>query len=42
MVKVMIDVPYNDEWKEIASSHGLSIEKAKLQDYLLNKTERGG
>lgn len=38
-VKVMIDVPYNDEWKEIASLHGLSIEKAKLQDYLLNKTE---
>ncbi|MFS0820395.1 ATP-binding cassette domain-containing protein [Bacillus sp. 1P02SD] len=39
MIKVMIDVPYNEEWKEIASSHGLSIEKAKLQDYLLNKTE---
>ncbi|MGM9923929.1 MAG: ABC transporter ATP-binding protein [Bacillus sp. (in: firmicutes)] len=38
-VKVMIDVPYNDEWKEFASTHGLSIEKAKLQDYLLNKTE---
>lgn len=39
MMKVMIDVPYNEEWKEIASIHGLSIEKAKLQDYLLNKTE---
>ena len=38
-VKVMIDVPYNDEWREIAFTHGLSIEKAKLQDYLLNKTE---
>jgi len=38
-VKVMVDVPYNDKWKEIASTHGLSIEKAKLQDYLLNKTE---
>ena len=39
MMKVMIDVPYNEEWKEIASLHGLSIEKVKLQDYLLNKTE---
>lgn len=39
VIKVMIDVPYNDEWKEIASSNGLSFEKAKLQDYLLNKTE---
>ncbi|MFD2045227.1 ATP-binding cassette domain-containing protein [Ornithinibacillus salinisoli] len=38
-LKVMVDVPFNDEWKDIASHHGLSIEKAKLQDYLLNKTE---
>lgn len=39
MMKVMIDEPYNEEWKEMASLHGLSIEKAKLQDYLLNKTK---
>ncbi|MFT9819446.1 ATP-binding cassette domain-containing protein [Lysinibacillus sp. NPDC056185] len=38
-LKVMVDVAFNDEWKEIASLHGLSIEKVKLQDYLLNKTE---
>ena len=38
-MKVMIDVPYNYEWRELASSQGLSIEKARLQDYLLNKTE---
>ena len=38
-MKVMMDVPYNNEWRELASAHGLSIEKAKLQDYLLNKTE---
>ncbi|RDW17491.1 ABC transporter ATP-binding protein [Oceanobacillus arenosus] len=38
-LKVMVDVPFNEKWKETASSHGLSIEKVKLQDYLLNKTE---
>ncbi|MFS0674524.1 ATP-binding cassette domain-containing protein [Ornithinibacillus sp. 179-J 7C1 HS] len=38
-LKVMVDAPYNEEWKEIAALHGLSIEKVKLQDYLLNKTE---
>lgn len=38
-LKVMVDVPFNQKWKEIASSNGLSIEKVKLQDYLLNKTE---
>ncbi|KOS64398.1 ABC transporter ATP-binding protein [Lysinibacillus agricola] len=38
-LKVMVDVPFNEKWKEIASLHGLSIEKVKLQDYLLNKTE---
>ncbi|RDW22105.1 ABC transporter ATP-binding protein [Oceanobacillus chungangensis] len=38
-LKVMVDVPFNEKWKEIASLKGLSIEKVKLQDYLLNKTE---
>lgn len=38
-LKMLVDVPFNEEWKEIASFHGLSIEKVKLQDYLLNKTE---
>ncbi|WP_047981892.1 ABC transporter ATP-binding protein [Ornithinibacillus contaminans] len=40
-LKVMLDVPFNEAWKEAASSNGLSIEKPKLQDYLLNKTEGG-
>lgn len=38
-MKVMLDAPYSKEWKEIAHSNGLSIEKAELQDYLLNMTE---
>ncbi|MGE7673025.1 ATP-binding cassette domain-containing protein [Lysinibacillus sp. NPDC094403] len=38
-LKVMVDVPFNEKWKEIASFHGLSIDKVKLQDYLLNRTE---
>lgn len=38
MVKVMIDAPFTSQWKELAQKHGLSIEKAKTQDYLLNIT----
>jgi ABC-2 type transport system ATP-binding protein len=38
MVKVMIDAPFSSEWKELAQKQGLSIEKAKMQDYLLNIT----
>ncbi|MEK3918146.1 MULTISPECIES: ATP-binding cassette domain-containing protein [Paenibacillus] len=37
-VKVMIDEPYSKMWKDIAHSQGLSIEKATLQDYLVNRT----
>lgn len=38
MVKVMIDAPFSAEWKASAQRHGLSIEKARMQDYLLNIT----
>ncbi|WP_340399921.1 ABC transporter ATP-binding protein [Paenibacillus sp. FSL H8-0079] len=37
-VKVMIDEPYSKMWKDIAHAQGLSIEKATLQDYLVNRT----
>jgi len=37
-VKVMIDVPYSNEWKALAQKQGLSIEKARMQDYLLDIT----
>lgn len=39
VMRVMLDTPYSKEWKEIAHSNGISIEKAELQDYLLNMTE---
>lgn len=38
MVKVMLDATFSSEWKELALKKGLSIEKAKMQDYLLNIT----
>jgi ABC-2 type transport system ATP-binding protein len=38
-IKVMLDAPYSKQWKEQAQAHGLSIEKADLQNYLLNITE---
>lgn len=38
LVKVMIDAPFSSEWKALAQTHGLSIEKAKMQDYLLSMT----
>ncbi len=37
--KVMIDELYTNEWKKIAEDHHLTIEKATLQDYLINKTK---
>ncbi|WP_413373988.1 ATP-binding cassette domain-containing protein [Paenibacillus taichungensis] len=37
-LKVMIDEPYSKMWKDIAHTQGLSIEKATLQDYLVNRT----
>ncbi|OMF13806.1 multidrug ABC transporter ATP-binding protein [Paenibacillus amylolyticus] len=37
-LKVMIDEPYSKMWKDIAHAQGLSIEKATLQDYLVNRT----
>ncbi|KQY79917.1 multidrug ABC transporter ATP-binding protein [Paenibacillus sp. Root52] len=39
-LKVMIDAPYSAEWKELARDHRLSIEKATLQDYLINITRK--
>lgn len=38
MMKVMMDVKFTNEWKERAQKQGLAIEKAKMQDYLLNIT----
>ncbi|MGI2296436.1 ABC transporter ATP-binding protein [Paenibacillus sp. GXUN7292] len=38
-IRVMLDAPYSKQWKEHAQAHGLSIEKADLQNYLLNLTE---
>lgn len=37
--KVMIDELYTNDWKKIAEDHHLTIEKATLQDYLINKTK---
>lgn len=39
MKKVIIDASLSDEWRELARTSGLSIEKAQLQDYLLHLTE---
>ncbi|PGS47968.1 ABC transporter ATP-binding protein [Bacillus sp. AFS041924] len=36
--KVMIDELFTANWKNIAEEYRLSIEKATLQDYLINKT----
>lgn len=36
----MIDAAYSKEWRDIAQAHGLSIEKATLQDYLVNLTRK--
>ncbi|KAA8784037.1 ABC-2 type transport system ATP-binding protein [Paenibacillus sp. 4624] len=38
--KVMIDDVYSKEWAAKAQLHGLSIEKATLQDYLVNVTRK--
>lgn len=38
-IRVMLDAPYSKQWKEKAQAYGLSIEKADLQNYLLNITE---
>ncbi|MGY5343626.1 ABC transporter ATP-binding protein [Paenibacillus glucanolyticus] len=37
--KVMIDDALSDEWKSVARTTGISVEKAHLQDYLLQLTE---
>lgn len=39
-LKVMIDENYSNDWKTIAANHHLTIEKASLQDYLINVTNR--
>ncbi|MEH6940160.1 ABC transporter ATP-binding protein [Bacillus sp. JJ664] len=38
--KVMLDESFSNKWKSIASEHNLTIEKASLQDYLINVTDR--
>lgn len=37
-LRVMVDLPYTTEWMQAASGQGVSMEKADLQDYLLNLT----
>lgn len=41
-VKVMLDLPYTEEWVQRAKDNKLSIEKTQLQDYLLNITNAEG
>lgn len=36
--RVMIDEPYTDQWKDVGRAHPVTIEKADLQDYLINMT----
>jgi len=38
--KVMLDELYSNEWRDLARVHGISIEKALVQDYLLSLTDR--
>lgn len=38
--KVMIDAVYSGAWKEKASEYGVTIEKAAIQDYLVNVTRK--
>lgn len=38
MVKIMMDAPFSSKWKALAQKQGISIEKATMQDYLLNIT----
>lgn len=40
--KVLLDVPFNEEWKNVAHNYGLSIDTVNLQDYLLHITEEDG
>jgi ABC-2 type transport system ATP-binding protein len=39
LIKVMLDAPFSDEWKVISRTGNLAVEKAKMQDYLLNITK---
>ncbi|WP_413381745.1 ATP-binding cassette domain-containing protein [Alkalihalobacillus sp. 1P02AB] len=39
-IHVMVDVPFTEEWKERASEAGVKIEKAPLQDYLVQITQK--
>ncbi|MCG3419194.1 ABC transporter ATP-binding protein [Oceanobacillus jordanicus] len=41
MLKVMMLATYSKEWEQIARENGLSVEKAQVQDYLLNLTDGG-
>ena len=38
-IKMLMDLPYSREWKELADRNGVYIEKANMQDYLLNISE---
>ena len=39
-INVMIDDEFTDEWKSIAKQAGITVEKAPLQDYLVNFTTK--
>lgn len=41
LVKILIDAPFSSKWRALAHTHGLSVEKARMQDYLLNITSEG-
>lgn len=41
-VKVMLDLPFTEEWVQRAKDNNLSIENTQLQDYLLNITNAEG
>ena len=37
---MMIDDVFTEEWKARANKAGVTVEKAKLQDYLVNYTTK--
>lgn len=41
-MNVMIDEPFNADWERRAKEVGVNIEKAPLQDYLVNLTKKEG
>ncbi|WP_027963904.1 ABC transporter ATP-binding protein [Halalkalibacillus halophilus] len=40
-LKVLVDAPFNSDWRNTAEQHRVSIASCDIQDYLLYKTEEG-